>query len=301
MTKKAPQLWGGDWTEQKLDALNQYLNAYAKALSKSKFQRVYIDAFAGTGYREQRTDAQAESETIFAEELSPLADAESQRFLDGSAKIALRVTPPFHRFLFIEYKRQKAIELEKLRAEFPQQAAAIDIRSGDANTAIKSICHGWDKRGARGVLFLDPFGMQVEWDAIRAIASTGCIDTWILFPFAANRLMTRYPENIPAGWRNRLDKLFGGNEWESRFYREHRLLDIFGGDKTIVEKNLTMAGLGAYYRERLETLFPAVAPNPRILTNSRGSPLFQLCFAASNPGRGGEIALKIAEHILDNI
>jgi hypothetical protein len=44
-----------------------------------------------------------------------------------------------------------------------------------------------------------------------------------------------------------------------------------------------------------------IAPNPRILRNTRNAPLFQLFFAASNPGNGGKIAVKIARHILEKI
>lgn len=299
MAREGLQLFGGDWTERKLYALEQYLRAYAKALSKAQFNRVYIDAFAGTGYREQKVAAPEPD--IFAEEVKELSAPEPQRFLDGSAKIALKITPPFHRFIFIEYVEAKVRELEKLKSEFPAQAAAIEVRAGDANKTIQDICAKWDKSRTRGVLFLDPFGMQVEWATIEAIAATGCIDTWILFPFAANRLMTRSPKDIPKAWRARLDTLFGTKDWEQRFYKERVLLDIFSGDTTVVEKNLTLKGLGAYYRERLQNVFPIVAPNPRVLRTEGNRPLFQLFFAASNPGKGGQIALRIAKHILDNM
>lgn len=296
------QLFGGDWTERKLDALEQYLRAYAKALSKRSFERIYIDAFAGTGYRQQKTAVHSEPVLdIFAEEFSELCAKEPQEFLDGSAKIALKVEPPFHRFIFIEGVQKKAKELENLKTEFPERASSIDIRPADANKAIQDICDKWDKKEERGVLFLDPFGMQIEWNTIEAVAGTGCIDTWILFPFAANRLMTQSPSDIPTRWRDRLNKLFGTPAWEQRFYKEHKRRDIFDGDTTVVEKNLRLSGLAAFYGERLQSAFPMVAPNPCVLRNNSGQPLFQLYFAASNPGKGGEIALRIASHILERI
>ena len=113
--------------------------------------------------------------------------------------------------------------------------------------------------------------------------------------------MTKSPSDIPPGWRSRLDTLFGTKDWESRFYKERTLIDIFHGDMTVVEKNLTLQGLGAYYADRLRSVFPVVAPNPRVLRSSGNRPLFQLFFAAANAGRGGQIALKIAEHILKNV
>ena len=301
MAQQGLQLFGGDWTEQKLDALDQYLRAYATALSKTRFSRVYIDAFAGTGYREQRASTVSSRPSIFEDEVKELAAEQPQQFLDGSAKIALKVAPAFDRFVFVEYDAAKVVELDKLKIEFPGQASRIDIRTGDANTTIRGLCAKWDPATTRGVLFLDPFGMQAEWTTIEAIARTGCIDTWILFPFAANRLMTKSPSDVPQGWRDRLDKLFGTQDWKKQFYKERTLIDIFDGDMTVIEKNLTLLGMGAFYGERLKSVFPTVAPNPRVLHSDAGRPLFQLFFAAGNSGKGGEIALRIATHILDKI
>jgi three-Cys-motif partner protein len=291
------QLFGGDWTEEKLDALGRYLKAYLKVLLKQPFQTVYLDAFAGTGYREQRGRAQPAERNIFQE----LAEAEPQRFLDGSARIALKIQPGFSRYIFIELNQQRATELEKLKIDFPQRAAIIEVRRQDANAAIQQICQSWDARRSRGVLFLDPFGMQADWATIEAIAATKAIDVWILFPFAVNRLLTRNPKDLQPGWRERLNRVFGSEEWYNRFYVERRIEQFFGEPETVVEKNLTLAGLAAYYKERLESVFPMIAPNPRILRNTRNAPLFQLFFAASNPGNGGKIAVKIARHILEKI
>lgn len=69
MAEDGLQLFGGDWTERKLEALDKYLRAYARALSKTKFKRVYIDAFAGTGYREQKVSALEILPSIFEEDL----------------------------------------------------------------------------------------------------------------------------------------------------------------------------------------------------------------------------------------
>ena len=294
MAEDGLQLFGGGWTEQKLDALDRYLRAYVNVLKKQKFTRVHVDAFAGTGYREQRSSDDGGS--IFNE----LAETDPQQFLDGSARIALRVDPPFHRYVFVELHERRATELERLRADFPQRAASIDILRDDANQAIKRLCAQWQPKW-RGVLFLDPFGMQAEWETIQAVASTRVIDVWILFPFAVNRLLTRRPDDMLPGWSDSLTRLFGTDEWLSRFYRERQVDNIFTGSETVVEKQLTFKGLGAFYLERLRAIFPVVADNPRVLRNTRNQPLFQLFFAAANPGRGGQIALQIATHILNRI
>ncbi|MEM7806834.1 MAG: three-Cys-motif partner protein TcmP [Planctomycetota bacterium] len=302
MAEEGLQLFGGDWTERKLDALARYLVAYSTALSKTRFQKVYIDAFAGTGYREQKLAANPATPSIFDDEVKEIASSEPQQFLDGSAKLALKIDPPFQRFVFIEREQAKVAELENLKKEFVSKADSIDIHAGDANETIQRLCQSWNRWEDRGVLFLDPFGMQADWSTVRAVAETGCIDTWILFPLAANRLMTRNPADIPDGWRLRLDKLFGSGAWEERFYRPRTITDIFSGDFQVVEKALTLQGLGAFYKEQLQKVFPVVAPNPCTLRSSGNHPLFQLFFAAgAQPDRGGNIAVRMAKHILDKI
>ena len=146
--------FGGDWTEQKLEVLAKYLTAYTTVLSKQSFERIYIDAFAGTGSRQSpRREDQAE---LFPPE-----------FLDGSARIALKTEPRFHRYIFVEESGERCEQLEALKAEFPDRAGGIEVIKGDANKEVQDIC-GWDWRNCRAALFLDPYGMEVEWATIEA-------------------------------------------------------------------------------------------------------------------------------------
>ena len=48
---------------------------------------------------------------------------------------------------------------------------SINPINAEANEYIQELCSsGWLKSGKRGVVFLDPFGMQVEWSTIESIA-----------------------------------------------------------------------------------------------------------------------------------
>jgi three-Cys-motif partner protein len=181
----ATQRFGGDWTEDKLSRIKEYHEAYNKALKNQPFNREYVDAFAGTGYREVTCEATDEA-MLFPE----LAAPDVRQFLDGSARIALNVEPGYHRFTFIEKKPDKVIELRKLKAEFANKD--IRIEEGDANTLVQSLCReSWNYR--RAVLFLDPFGMQVSWQTLEAVAATKSIDAWILFPLCVGitRLLSK--------------------------------------------------------------------------------------------------------------
>jgi three-Cys-motif partner protein len=113
--------FGGAWTERKLSVVRSYLAMYAQALKNQPFQRIYIDAFAGTGDRTNKR-----RETL------PLLDLpEFESVMKGSARLALEVEPPFHRYILIERVARRASELIALKEEFPDRK--IDVVNADAN------------------------------------------------------------------------------------------------------------------------------------------------------------------------
>jgi hypothetical protein len=63
-----------------------------------------------------------------------------------------------------------------------------------------------------------------------------------------------------------------------------------------VVKTASFTAISAFMVERLGTIFAGVCEKPIVLANSRGAPLYSLCFAVSNPN-GKNAALKIAEWI----
>lgn len=294
MTGTQLQSFGGGWTELKLAMLDEYLAAYAKVMKSQPFDRLYVDAFAGTGYREA---ASAEPDFGF---FSPeLAEDEPQGFFDGSARIALRIRPAFRRYVFIEQSAKRFAELRKLEEEFPELADRMEFIQGDSNCVLQKLCGEWDRARMRGVLFLDPFGMQVDWTTLEAVARTQAIDVWILFPLGigVNRLLPRNGR-IPDGWRTRLNRVFGTTDWYDAFYRPARTGGLFEAERRMV-KTGSSNSIAEYYQERLGMIFPAVAENPRVLTNSRKTPLFLLCFAVGNPSpKAKGAAMRIAQHIL---
>lgn len=296
VSKGKAHSFGGDWTSAKLTVLQKYLTAYTTALKDKPsvdrpFRKAYIDAFAGTGYRTMRRDDAPSTNLIFPD----LADAAPQRLLDGSARLALKTLPRFDRYIFIERNSDRCAQLDTLKSEFPELAADIRIEQGEANQEIRRICgKGW--RSHRAVLFLDPYGLQVEWQTIEAIAKTKAIDLWLLFPLGigVTRLLTRSGD-IPPGWRTRLDKLLGSQDWYDEFYRVEHQPTLFGTDEERVVK-ATNNSIARYFNDRLKQIFPAVA-EPGVLRNSSNCPLYLQCFAAGNE-KGAPIALKIANSLL---
>lgn len=287
--------FGGSWTEEKLNRLRKYLKAYMTIFTShkkaSKLNTIYVDAFAGTGYRSLVKDS---TDSVL---LPFLDDEEVISFQKGSAHIALEMEPSFNEYLFIEQSPEYAQELEKLRSKFPDKTEKITIVQQEANSFIQSWCRQRNWFLNRAVIFLDPYGMQVEWKTIGAIARTKAIDLWILFPLgqAVNRLLTK---NCPptGAWADRLTVFFGTDNWKDAFYQESQQMGLFGEETSLV-KEADFDIIGRYFIARLKTIFAGVAENPLPLRNTRNIPIFLLCFAASNP-KGAPTAVKIAQHIL---
>lgn len=290
--------FGGGWTDKKLAVLTRYLEAYTKALKDQPFRKEYIDAFAGTGYRDdhrESTAAGAKGALLFPE----LAAVEPQALLDGSARLALRANPPFDAYTFIERNPVRCAALAELKSEFPRLSRRIEIRQGDANDQLRTIC-ARDWRSRRAVLFLDPYGMQVRWSTIQAVARTEAIDMWLLFPLGmgVDRVLPRSGD-VPDSWRRALNELLGTENWHEEFYRPDRSPTLFADDSERLTK-ASRETIGRYFNDRLASIFAGVAHRPGVLRNSMNSPLYLFCFAAGNK-RGAPIAQRIAEHLLEEL
>ncbi|MBA3335506.1 MAG: three-Cys-motif partner protein TcmP [Acidobacteria bacterium] len=283
--------FGGEWTQEKLERISEYLIHYKIALKNQPFKLVYIDAFAGTGYINQKEDN-------FQPFLPEFAEEEVKEFIDGSTRIALQLENPFDTYIFIEKDKERVFELSKLKLEFPELADKIFPVKREANEYIQSLCEkDWLKSNRRAVMFLDPYGMQVKWETIEAIANTKAIDLWLLFPLgvAVNRLL-RNDGQISPKIKQRLDDMFGTSEWQEFFFREDPQQDLFDQTPRLV-KSVNLTGIAEYFNNRLNAMFEKVANNPLRLMNSRNNPLYLLCFASGNP-KGAEPAVRIAQHIL---
>jgi three-Cys-motif partner protein len=293
----ANHVFGGDWTSDKLERVRKYLCAYTTIFKKNVravyFTTIYVDAFAGTGQRVESAGRRVNAATEALE--NDNLDAEALQ--KGSARIALEVDPPFDRYVFIEKRVKRVKELEAPRSDFPDKAAAIQVERADANDYLREWCGQTDWQRHRAVVFLDPYGMQVDWATIEAIAATKAVDLWVLFPLgmAVNRLLTKN-EPPPKKWADALTRFFGNDEWKQEFYPKKTERTLFGDEQT-ERKEANFDRIGRFFLKRLKAVFARVVPNPLVLTNSKDVPIYLLCFAAGNP-KGAPTAIKIAKDIL---
>ena len=309
MTSSDVNQFGGSWTRDKLQILRGYLEAYTTALKRQNFTLVYVDAFAGTGYINPSSRDSRQADPVWGDEL----DDEAKEMFKGSTRLALEVDDrPFDRFLFVEQNPSFIGALNGLKQDFPGRE--IQTWPGDANQVLQLWCEvqneklGTPWRGERAVIFLDPFATEVEWKTVSELAETKSVDVWILFPISAitrNLPNEREPESGNAAM---LDRVFGGHEWHELYQiRQREPLQMGMFNQAVPDELMADGGIirdeqeaiVRVYLDKLGSAFPAVAQSPKWFRNSHNSPLFAFMFAAANPGRGGQIALDIANHLLE--
>lgn len=290
----------GPWAKDKLDRLGKYLHAYTtimKEQSRWCEGYHYIDAFAGPGshtVREAETDARQAAQAALLDIAEFGAEQEEQQqFLAGSPRVALSIANPFTSYVFVERSPERVTALEDLKAEYGSTRRIV-VRNADctkylmekvaANTAID-----WKKH--RALVFLDPFGMQVGWQTIEALAATDAIEIFLNFPvgMAIQRLLKRRPETFTDAQRRKLDGYFGSPEWFDVLYKKAKTL--FDDD---AQEKVTASGeaLLKWYRDRLRKHFKHVS-KAALITNTRGGHLYYLLLASQN-----KTGVKIADDIL---
>ncbi len=285
--------FGGVWTEIKLNALSEYLRFYQNALKNMDFETWYIDAFAGTG------DRHAEMNEGGLFEGRPIEYVE--RTVDGSARKALKVDPPFSHYWFSEQHAGRAIRLERLKQEWPYD---IQVQRGEANTALRSlfVTAPWAKSRSssrqRGVVFLDPYGMSVDWETLEVLAATKRVDVWYLFPRAAViHQLANDMKGIDEGKRRALARIFGGNDWEDEFYSSKPVqASIFDlAPENSKSRHATPEQIASFARKRFGKLFCYVSdPLPLMIKNNR---YFEL-YCLSNNSRAITLIKRGVNHVI---
>lgn len=289
----------GSWAREKLGYLRNYLHAYTTVMnSKAREMKdlrgfFYVDAFAGSGSLKIRKSESMPSEERWLRGLSDYASSRSdevQQYISGSPRIALELQRPFTDYIFIEIDETKIGRLQQLKHEFDKRNTRIHIHQTECEKYLRDLlnkCNGqWNRW--RGLIFLDPFGMQVPWELISMIGHTRSIEVVINFPvgMAINRLLKRSGDFSPKE-RSKLDEYFGSDGWFKLLYREED--NLFGSNFHKVSE----AGdkLVRWYCERLEKEFGYVSP-PKEIQTPNGRPLYYLIWAGPNP-TGKKIATDI--------
>ena len=192
-------------------------------------------------------------------------------------------------------QRRHADELRELMATHPRGDRAY-LAQGKARDMLWPLLEGFDRGSTRGVLFLDPYGLQVDWSMVRRISATKALDVFFLVSLSGlYRNAAVDKAAINTGHRDALTRFLGTEEWITAVY-VHEQKDLFGDP--LVTRAPGYEGMLDFTTKRLRSVFPYVG-DPCLLGSANGAPLFALYFAVANTSKKAlELASRVSEDIL---
>ncbi len=285
--------WGGPWTIKKLDAFSKYVSSYLIIMNKFKFWKtIYFDGFAGSGKRKQNTSELLTQLQITLEEVKVYKGA-AERVLNLPNDLS------FDYYYFVDTNTESLNKLEKRLSKLPvSKDKKLLFRDGDANKWLAELAVALKKKSPSyaALIFLDPFGMQIDWSSIEMLKDTRS-DIWLLVPTGVivNRLLDKKGE---LKYSAKLQSFFGLTEERIReiFYTSETTATLFGEQQMTNKILKPIEKISETYVERLKTVWNFVTEKPLVLKNSKGVPIFHFVFASNNQN-----AVKIAKQIINKL
>jgi three-Cys-motif partner protein len=285
--------WGGTWTKQKLDAFVDYVKAYLTIMKKFRYwETIYFDGFAGSGERLKKENKQQ-----FAIDFSLSENClEDIDLYKGSVKKILDLKElTFDYYYFIDDNPRNIDKIKSLKETITHiDKRRINPRKGDCNEQMPKLAEALKTRKFVALLFIDPFGMQINWASIASMKGTRS-DIWILIPsgVAVNRLL---PKTGRVKSKAKLERFFGldYDDLHNFFYTDKSTRTLFGKVSRIEKLANPIERVAELYKIQLKTVWKYVTSKPLILRNSKNVPIFHLHFASNNNN-----AMKIASQIIE--
>jgi three-Cys-motif partner protein len=257
----------GEWSILKLDIVEKYGHAYTTAFNKrgAHLKKFYIDGFSGAGVHVVK---------------------HTRRQIEGSPRRALRVTPPFDGFHFIDLNPAKTDHLQKLC----EGRKDVWIHTDDASQRLKELLPTirYDDY-KRALCLLDPYGLHLDWEVMQIAGELGTIDLFLNFPIMdmnRNALFWK-PELADHDDIARMTRFWGDESWRQVAWADSKQPDMF---KEIEQEKQPNKVIAEAFRERLKKVAGfAHVPEPLPMTNRKNAVVYYLFFAAKNPTAGNII------------
>jgi len=254
----------------------EYARAYLIIMNKQEWAKtLYFDGFAGSGLIEVEEDEVAIKGT-------------SLRILD------IVLPKPFDIYYFVEKNAKFKLALEnKINSDYFGRNA--HVIQADCNDKLISMADFLKRnKKFRALVFIDPFGMTVNWNSIKILKGLG-IDLWILVPtgLGVNRLLKK-DGKISDSWITKLEHFLGLNREEiiNHFYKNQTAHTLFGEVNSIEKEKSCINKIGELYRQRLNTIFDFVSES-FVMRNSNNSIMYHFMMGTNNP-----TALKLANDVI---
>ncbi|HEX3339895.1 MAG TPA: three-Cys-motif partner protein TcmP [Pseudolabrys sp.] len=260
----------GEWSVLKLDIIERYGGAYTKAFNKTgrRLKKYYIDGFSGGGAHRVKGTGQQ---------------------IEGSPPRALKISPPFDGFYFIDLNPKKTSHLEKLC----EGRSDVQVITGDANEYLRTLLPTIQyKKYNRALCVLDPYGLHLDWEVMALAGQSGAVDMFLNFPVMdMNRnAFWRNPEKVPQDGIERMNRFWGDGSWKQAAYAKSKQPSFLF--ETEDEKQPNTAIVAAFQQRLKNVAGFKYVPAPLPMLNSRNAAVYYLFFASAKP---------VAEDIITSI
>jgi three-Cys-motif partner protein len=249
----------GDWSEIKLEIVEKYGAAYTKAFANlgRRLKKFYVDAFSGAGVHVSKR---------------------TKSHVEGSPARALKITPPFDAFYFIDMDAAKTDYLQTLC----KNRTDVHIHTGDANPYLtKQLLPTIQYREyKRALCLLDPYGLDLDWQVIHQAGHSKAVDMFLNFPVMdMNRnAIWRNPDQVPRSGIERMTRFWGDESWRNAAYAESPQWDFFAPPDLVKQNNDAVV---AAFQERLKKVAGfSLVPKPLPMRNSSNAVVYYLFFAS---------------------
>lgn len=263
----------GIWSEVKLAIIKEYAAAYSRILNATRresirsLQWLYIDAFAGPGFHLSKATGE---------------------LVDGSPLIALKTTPPFSEYHFIDSDPRRAKQLKGMAGE----RTDVHVYSEDCNDILlqKIFPRAQYSDYRRALCLLDPYNIDLRWEVIETSGQMGSVEVFLNFMIMdVNRNAARRdPDSFVQSKIDQLTRLWGDETWRDAAY--DRSGNLFGNPEKVPNSRFEAA-----WRERLKKKagFKFVS-EPLPMKTKTNAVIYYLYFASQKP-----VAAGIVDEIFD--
>jgi three-Cys-motif partner protein len=259
----------GVWSELKLEIVGKYGSAYTNAFRNSgRLKKYYIDGFSGAGAHVSK---------------------KTGTIVEGSPARALKVSPPFDGYHFIDLDQEKTDHLLSIYGS----RRDIHIYNADCNEILTTdvLPKIQYRNFNRALCLLDPYGLHLNWEVMLQAGQSKAVDMFLNFPVMdMNRnAIWREPEKTPAWGIERMTKFWGDDSWKKAAYVESAQGGLF--EREMVKQG-NDAIVAAFRRRLKEVAGFAFVPEPLPMKNSTNADIYYLFFASQKP---------VAEKIITDI
>jgi three-Cys-motif partner protein len=250
----------GPWTEVKIEIVREYAAVFQKIVKGKaySFRGIYMDGFSGAGIVE--------------------SESRGGVTIESTPGRIVKIEPPFDEYHFIELEPTKMKLLRSLVGDAPN----VTLHAGDSNKILlETILPTMTYQSFRkGLLFLDPYGMHLDWAVVEAAGESQCVDLLLNFPIMDmnRRVLRTHPSDSGGADVERMTRFFGdkGSWWNAVYEQAPGLFGPMPSKKKPGNEPVVEA-----YRTRLKEVagFKYVSA-PLAMTNDNNAVVYYLIGAS---------------------